>query len=361
MRPINYMAPINKLGYGVAGYNLLKALMQSGAIVCYFPIGKPEWEGDPLANQIVNGAAGNAKFFDHNAPSIKVWHQNDMALFPGRGPRVGFPIFELNRFKDDEKHHLSSLDRILVCSEWAKRVVEDNGISVPVSVVPLGVDQQIFHISEEDKKARPYWTRDTTVFMNVGKWEVRKGHNELLEAFCKAFTPKDNVELRMMNDNPFIGIQNEIWKQKYLDSSMGEKIKILHRAPSQHGLRQEFNQIDCGVFPSHAEGWNLEILEMMACGANIIATDYSGHTEFLNDDNSYLLRPNGMQIAKDGVWFHGHGEWCSYNIDELVALMRKVHENKQTGKLGDKSEAMRATVEKFTWNNSANKLLEAIK
>jgi glycosyltransferase involved in cell wall biosynthesis len=359
MQPINLMAPINNLGYGVVGYNILRSLVLSNNIVCYFPIGDIEWEGDEQTKQIITGTMRNARTFAHHAPSVKIFHQNEMALFPGRGLRVGWPIFELNRFTDLEKHHLSSLDRIIVCSQWAKDVIASNGIHVPTKVVPLGVDNKVFFKNAEDRAMRPYWSRNKTVFMNVGKWEVRKGHNELLEAFNKAFEEKDDVELWMMNDNPFIGIENEMWKQKYIESKLGSKIKMIGRLPNQAMLRQLFNQIDYGVFPSHAEGWNLEPLEMMACGAEIIATNYSGHTEYLNESNSLLVNPTGMEIAQDGKWFHGQGEWCKFDIDTLVEQLREAHKKKQDQAIRINNATVE-TVAKFTWENSAKKLLEAV-
>jgi len=358
MRPINIMAPINSLGYGVAGYNLLKALAMEGHAISYFPIGEPKWEGDPRFAEIIKGTMGNARMLDNSAPSVKIWHQNDMALFPGRGKRIGFPIFELNRFNPQELLHLKSLDHILVCSQWAAQVIKDNGINVSVSVVPLGVDTSVFHEVPKIKASRPYWMKNTTVFMNVGKWEIRKGHNELLEAFNGAFDEKDDVELWMMNDNPFIGIENELWKKKYLESKLGSKIKIKHRVSTQHELRELYNQIDYGVFPSHAEGWNLEPLEMMACGANIIATAYSGHTEYLNDENATLIHPNGMEVANDGRWFNGQGEWCKFSVDGLKIRLRAAHEWKKDG--SNKFPGVQETVKKFSWQNSAMKLLEAI-
>lgn len=358
MQPINLMAPVNNLGYGVVGYNILRSLVLGGNVVCYFPLGKIEWEGDEQTKQILEGTMQNARMFAHNAPSVKIFHQNEMALFPGRGLRVGWPIFELNKFTDLEKHHLNSLDRIIVCSEWAKGVIEANDIHVPTKVVPLGVDTKIFFKNEEDRRMRPYWSRNKTVFMNVGKWEVRKGHNELLEAFNKAFSETDDVELWMMNDNPFIGIENEMWKQKYIESKLGSKIKMIGRLPNQAMLRQLFNQIDYGVFPSHAEGWNLEPLEMMACGAEIIATNYSGHTEYLNEDNALLINPVGMETARDGKWFHGTGEWAKLDVDALVNTLKEAHELKQKSFRNNNGPA--ETVAKFTWDNSAKKLLEAV-
>ena len=49
------------------------------------------------------------------------------------------------------------------------------------------------------------------------------------------------------------------------------------------------SQVDCGVFPSRAEGRNLELLEMMSAGKHVITTDYSAHTEFCTKDNAGLV------------------------------------------------------------------------
>ena len=38
---INLTAPINDLGYGVAGLNILKGLVRNGCKVSYWPIGQP--------------------------------------------------------------------------------------------------------------------------------------------------------------------------------------------------------------------------------------------------------------------------------------------------------------------------------
>ena len=41
MNPINIMAPVNPLGYGVVGLNIVKELSKSNS-VSLFPIGNPE-------------------------------------------------------------------------------------------------------------------------------------------------------------------------------------------------------------------------------------------------------------------------------------------------------------------------------
>lgn len=43
------------------------------------------------------------------------------------------------------------------------------------------------------------------------------------------------------------------------------------------------------VIPSHGEGWGRPHVEAMACGVPLIATNWSGPTEYLTPDNGYPL------------------------------------------------------------------------
>jgi glycosyltransferase involved in cell wall biosynthesis len=120
---------------------------------------------------------------------------------------------------------------------------------------------------------------------------------------------------------------------------------------------------DCGIFPSRAEGWNLELLEMMSCGKHVIATDYSAHTEFCTQENSLLVTIEEKETAYDGKWFTGNcGEWAKLGdnqVEQMVVHMRDIHKRKQSDSLGINKGGV-ATAKKFSWSNSAAKAIEAI-
>jgi glycosyltransferase involved in cell wall biosynthesis len=264
---ISIITPINSLGYGKAGVQTVDALVTQGHEVSLFPMGKIECH--PRFNNSIRNCLHNAETFSVNAPCIRIWHQHDMSMFVGKHVHIGFPIFELDTFTSKEKHHLRSCDCIYVCSEWAKEIVNNNikpwelttryQHPTTVRVVPLGVDTSVF----TPKKS----TRKPTIFLNVGKWEVRKGHDILVDIFNYAFTEDDNVELWMMCDNPFLNQEKQqLWINRYKNSKLGSKIRLIPRVESDIDVANIMQQADCGVFPSRAEGWNLELLEMMSCG-----------------------------------------------------------------------------------------------
>tara|TARA_B100001564_G_scaffold135787_1_gene113935 strand:+ start:7093 stop:8169 length:1077 start_codon:yes stop_codon:yes gene_type:complete len=353
---INLLAPINQLGYGIAGLNVAKCLDEH-ADVSLFPMGPIEVTNQEDA-EYIRKCLHKSQMLDFDAPCIKIWHQHDMAQFAGRGLRIGFPFFELDVFNDVEKHHLNNVDGLFVTCDWAKEVCVNN-LNIPqqnIEVVPLGVDTNIFRPSHNVNAGK-------TIFYNCGKWEIRKGHDILVDIFCKAFNEEDNVELWMMCSNPFLQPnEQKEWENLYINSKLGSKIKILPRAKTQAEVYNIMSEIDCGVFPSRAEGWNLELLELMSCGKNVIATNYSAHTAFCNKDNCKLVDIKSTESAYDGKWFFGSGSWAKIEetqVDEFVDIMRSIHNDKQNGNLPINQTGIK-TSEEFTWSNSARKIIQYV-
>lgn len=351
---INLIAPINPLGYGVAGWNITRELSKI-TDVALWPVGQIQITSQEEAN-LLQGLVNNASMFNYNAPCVKIWHQHDMAQFVGKGERIGFPIFELDNFSDLEKHHLNSLDRVFVCSEWAKKVIESTVNVKKVDVIPLGVDSELFKpkISESKK----------TIFFNCGKWEIRKGHDILYKIFENAFSEQDDVELWMMTTNPFLSPEeDQEWKNLYINSKLGNKIKFIDRVATHEEVYNIMCRTDCGIFPSRAEGWNLELLEMLSCGKTVITTNYSAHTQFCTDDNAYLVNVNSQELAYDGKWFNGKcGSWAkisSQEIDLFSEYMKNVHQRKQEGNLTLNDEGVK-TAGNFSWQHSARKIKEIL-
>ncbi len=350
VKMINITAPINTLGYGVASYNIIKNLYGIGEQVSYFPIGNPE---PPEKQDFLNGMM--LKTPSLQAPSVKIWHQNDVHHHVGKGLHVGFPIFELDRFSRQEIWSMSHNDRIFVCSHWAESVVK-NAMNIETRVVPLGVDTDLFQPHESKRPA--------TIFFNCGKWEIRKGHDVLVDCFNTAFEHSDDVELWMMCENPFYSEQQQKeWINLYKQSKLGDKIRIIPRQKTHQDVYNIMKQTDCGVFPARAEGWNLELLEMMACGKQVIATNYSAHTEFCNSSNSMLVEVNSLELANDGVWFKGNGMWASLDSDateQIISHMRSVHDQKRQGLLHQNIDGIQTSRE-FSWENSAKNFLCGLK
>lgn len=352
MNSINYIAPINNsTGYGITSTNILKAFVNDPSLDTYlFPIGsqaKVDTEDDQLLLHKL--LKKTQQYFNPKSPCIKVWHPHDLAFKVGKGKYGSLTFFELNTIRDVEKVHINNLDVVFVASQWGKDILQKNGIVTKIVVSPLAVDTDIFKDYEHPKQ----FIKDTYKFINIGKWEIRKGHDFLLEAFNNAFNKDDNVELFMINYNHFLSAEeNSIWVDMYKNSKLGDKITILPRVATHVDLAKIIRDMDCGFFPARAEGWNNEVLEVMALNKPIIITNYSAHTEYCTPHNSHLINIDNLTAADDGKFFNNEGEWADLGtnqMDQAVEYLRKVYkDNIKTNPNGLE------TVKKYTWNNTAN-------
>lgn len=58
-----------------------------------------------------------------------------------------------------------------------------------------------------------------------------------------------------------------------------------------------FRTADAFVLPTHGEAWGRPLAEAMFMEMPTIATQWSGQLEFMNDDNSFLVPPSGLEPA----------------------------------------------------------------
>ncbi len=346
MNNININCPINGTGYGSVSLNIVKALDALGLDVSLFLMGQATVNTEQDA-ELMRKLLEKAKTFQYKAPFLKIWHQWDLAYHIGRGTYYAFPFFEIDTLNPTEKHHLNYTDTVFVASEWAKQILIQNDIKVPVVVAPLGVNTTVFNYIPKIKIQNNY------VFFHIGKWEHRKAQDFLLKAFEAAFTDTDSVELWLLPDNPFLSEQEvKYWENLVNTNRLSSKIRICPRLNTQYDVAQVMANADCGVFVSRAEGWNNEILESMAMNKPVIVTNYSGHTEFCTKDNSFLVDIDELEPANDGKWFHGTGKWAKLSqpqFTQTVEYMRWAYENTVYS-----NKAGLATAQKYSWNRTAS-------
>jgi len=350
MKTINLSCPVTPhTGYGVTSLNILKSLLSLGYDIHLFPIGNPQVQSQEDKNIVVDLINRANNSYSKNNPLLKIWHQFDLATRIGSAKYGALIFFEIDKMNPIEINAMNNTDCVFVASQWAKKILKSNSINTQIIVSPLAVDTSIFRPILDTKR-----TDDTYRFINIGKWEIRKGHDFLIEAFNAAFTENDNVELWMMNHNPFLNEQqNSVWYNLYLSSKLKDKIKFIPRVDKHSDVAKIISQIDCGIFPARAEGWNNEILEVMAMNKPIITTNYSAHTEYCDPNNSFLIDINKLCPAKDDHFFKsGFGQWAylgSSEMEQTVEYMRYVYTNKITTNKNGLEIA-----QQYTWNNTAN-------
>jgi glycosyltransferase involved in cell wall biosynthesis len=345
---LNFTAPINNTGYGIASFNILKALISTHPVdVSFFPIGSPSVSSKEEYD-LLSGLIQNRYMCDTSAAYIKIWHQFDLLEHIGRGKYFAMPFFELDTLSLIEKTSLSVPDHLFVTSQWAKNILLNNGVKSTIDIVPLGVDRQIFNLDNYSSNKDP----SKYIFLNIGKWEIRKGHDILLELFEKAFPTETDVELHILaseQTNSYSSADElKSWKNLYNKP----RIKLYNGVNTHKDVAQIIANSDCGLYPSRAEGWNMELLETMSMNRPVIATNYSSHTEFCNNNNAFLIDIAHTEKAIDGKAFVGQGNWAKIGQSEknqIIDHMRYCYKNR----LSTNIEGVK-TAKQYSWINSSN-------
>jgi len=358
---LNYIAPINQLGYGQVGTNLHSALNKLGISTSLFPyygIDSPPKHHEEYLKQ----ALENAKEFDYKAPSFHLYHQFALEHSVGRGLKSAYTFFELNKLNKREVHQINYQDVMFSPTKWAKQVMIDCGVTTKIEVLNPGVDLEFFNNVKpaEITSDEP----NTTVFINCGKWMINKGHDFLLETFNKAFTAKDNVLLIMLCFNPIMTKQfngpeeSKQWEYHYMTSPLGSagKINVINRRfETQAEIASIMGAADCGFFPARAEGWNMPLAECLSLGKHGIVTNHSAHTEFVEKAGCHLIDIDELEEAYSPPFFKD-GEWASLGnkqLDQTVELLRSIHKQKQEETLKINQQGYDLFRKELTWENAA--------
>jgi len=113
-------------------------------------------------------------------------------------------------------------------------------------------------------------------FVFLGRYERRKGVKELHSAI-KALLPEGGFTVDFIGPIP----------GKYKIQSTG--ITYHGQLSSETAIKEIITGADVLVCPSYAEGMPNVIMEAMACGLAIIATDVGAVSLLVNSDNGWLI------------------------------------------------------------------------
>jgi hypothetical protein len=99
----------------------------------------------------------------------------------------------------------------------------------------------------------------------------------------------------------------------------------------------------------------------MSVGLNVIATNYSGHTEFVDSANCRLVQIDETEPPPDPDLLWGTGNWGKLGpsqMEQMIHHLREVHRLKQEGRLARNDPGI-ATAKEFTWRRTAEAVLQA--
>ncbi len=275
---------------------------------------------------------------------ILVSHQPGISLSvsPKAQYNIGRTMFETDSVPELWIEPCRMMDEIWVPSHFNFKTFSKAGIDPQkLFVVPEGIDTAVFNPDLIEPLDLP--NRAGFNFLSIFEWTERKGWDVLLKAYFEAFSSKDDVCLYLRtyllghydSDTETIlrAKIDDLIQRKNYDREKLPRFELLPRQLPFQEMLQLYKAADAFVLPSRGEGWGRPYMEAMAMALPVIGTDWSGNTEFMNHENSYLIRVEKLvKIKKMEIPFYLGHRWAQPSKLHLKRLMREVFEDPQAAK-----------------------------
>lgn len=233
--------------------------------------------------------------------------------------------------------------------DWLNRETGQKGsfkVEKPILVSHEGVDTNIFRkFTEEEFKKSNLSELDFEPefnFLHVGQWgkggygEDRKNIALLVRYFIEEFKGRKDVGLVLkvnMGRNSVLDYDACLDRLTQIKANFKPEeippIYLLHGNFTNEEMAALYNHPKIGAFISltHGEGFGLPLLEASACELPVVATNWSGHLDFLKRGKfsaiDYDMREIPDAAVWDGVLVKG-SRWAEVKEEDVKRRMKKM-------------------------------------
>jgi glycosyltransferase involved in cell wall biosynthesis len=188
----------------------------------------------------------------------------------------------------ETRYDVSNLGRVhatVCCADHIHERLRKLNPLAQISTIYNAVDTTRFFPGQApDLRAALSAAPEHFVFLYVGGLTTLKGTDDLVAAFARVFATNRLARLWIVGD----GADRKQLQAACAAAHITDAVKMLGvRADVEHLMRAA----DCFVFPTHAEGLPLTLLEAIVSGCPIIATDIPGNTQVLSRDAAIFIPP----------------------------------------------------------------------
>ena len=205
--------------------------------------------------------------------------------------------YTVNVFRALLKRYFKKADAVIGVSGGVRDVLRnDLGISSDKCRVihnPINIEK-IQHATTEpipQNEREWFWGNDFH-FISAGRLTTAKNYPLLLEAFSRVLGGKPNSKLTILGD----GEKRPVLEKMVDELRIREKVWL---PGFKNNPFKYFKRANCFVSSSDWEGFGNVIVEAMACGKPIVATECSGAFDILQDGSRYfgIVVPSGDSDA----------------------------------------------------------------
>ena len=258
-----------------------------------------------------------------NADQIATFLQSEGSDVFRAKRMIGYWAWEMEAFPDEWIAASKWFDEIWVLSRFSAKAIAAK-VECPVHVVPPPVllEEGLSHTREDFGISK-----DRTVFLfmfDCLSIAERKNPFAVIEAFITAFKREDAAELVIKFSN---ADHDPTVRSRLSKAAAGHNILLIDSFLSPQEACDLLRLCDVYVSFHRSEGFGFTMAEAMLCGKPVIATNYSGNTDFMDSTNSMLIDYTLVTLAKDEGPYRKGNVWADPDIHQAASAMRRLYED----------------------------------
>jgi glycosyltransferase involved in cell wall biosynthesis len=255
--------------------------------------------------------------------------------FAGR-VNVGFWAWEMDRFPDEWLPAFGYFDELWTHSRFCVDVFSSVS-PIPVRRVPMCVEvppdlsfsRSEFGLSDDDFLV-------LTIFDFLSYFE-RKNPLALIEAFRRGLGNQGNAVLVLKTANTEFAADrfNELKR-----AAEGVNVHLIDSTLDREAVWRLMGCCDAYASLHRAEGFGLTLVEAMALGKPVVATAYSGNTDFMNPGNSLPVGYGLVPVHEQHGPYRRGWLWAEPEVDHAAELLRRLYDDPDLGRrTGDRARS----------------------
>lgn len=163
---------------------------------------------------------------------------------------------------------------------------------------------------------------DDFVFYSIFEWQERKGPNEMIEAFLRAFPEPAPVVLALKTNPGAARVAATTLAELRRRIPSQARVELRPAAWSEEQMAAFQQRGDCYVSLHRGEGWNYPLFEAAGRGKAIVATGFSGPTEYLDPAVHRLVRHRSAAVRQRYAFYSTAMQWAEPEIEHAIELLR---------------------------------------